>query len=62
MALDRGVKLTDGLRLGAAEGAWAVTVRERDHWLRRGEPAFVLVPDDSIIDAETLKPRTAPAI
>lgn len=62
MALDRGVKLADGVRLGAAESAWAVTVRERDAWLRRDEPVFVLVADDSIIDAQTLQPRDVHAL
>jgi hypothetical protein len=61
-ALDRGLKLADGVRLGAAEGGWAVTVREREHWLRPGEPVFVLVSDDAIVDAQTLRPRTAPAV
>jgi hypothetical protein len=56
-ALDREVKLADGMRLGDAAGQWTITVRERDHWLRKGEPAFVLVADDSMIDAQTLKPR-----
>jgi hypothetical protein len=56
-ALDQGVTLADGVRLGDAGGEWTLTVRERDHWLRRGEPAFVLVADDSMIDAETLQPR-----
>ncbi len=62
MALDRGISLADGVRLRAAEEGWAMTVRERDFWLRRDEPAFVLVADNSIIDPETLKPRSVPAV
>ena len=62
MALDGGLRLTDGVRLEDAAGAWAVTVRERDFWLRRDEPAFVLVADDAIVDAETLQPRREPAV
>ena len=58
MALDRGVRLAEGARLGDADGGWALTVRERDQWMRPGEPAFVLVTDDSIVDAATLRPRT----
>jgi hypothetical protein len=61
MALDRSIRLADGIRLGDANGAWTLTVRERDQWLRPRQPAFVLVADDSIIDPETLRPRTAPA-
>lgn len=60
-ALDRRIKLADGVRLGDAAGEWMITVRERDHWLRKGEPVFVLVADDSMIDAETLQPRRVAA-
>lgn len=61
LALDRGIKLADGIRLGDAGGQWTITVRERDHWLRKGEPVFVLIADDSMIDLETLQPRRTAA-
>jgi hypothetical protein len=57
MALGGGIRLADGVRLGEAGGAWQLTVRERDHWLRPRQPVFVLVADDSIIDPATLRPR-----
>lgn len=56
-ALAREVRLADGIRLGDAGGQWTITVRECDHWLRKGEPVFVLVAGDSMIDAATLQPR-----
>jgi hypothetical protein len=62
LALDRGVRLADGQRLGEAEACPAMTVRERDQWLRRAEPVFVLVADDSIVDAATLQPRSEHAV
>lgn len=57
MALDRGLALEDGQQLADPAGAFAVTVRERTFWLRRDLSAFVLVAADSVVDAETLKPR-----
>ena len=57
MALDRGVALEDGQHLADPGGAFAVTVRERNYWLRPDHSAYVLVADDSFVDAETLKPR-----
>ena len=56
-ALDGEFRLADGVRLGDAAGQWSITVRERDHWLRKGEPVFALVADDSMIDAATRQPR-----
>ena len=57
MALDRGIALEDGQHLADPGGAFAVTVRERNYWLRPDHSAYVLVADDSFVDAETLKPR-----
>lgn len=60
--LDRGDPLAEGQRfLTAGDVPYGVTVRARTYWLRRDQSAFVLVSDDSVVDAETLKPRQRPA-
>ena len=61
-ALDRGIPLQDGQRFltGGATGI-SLYVRARTYWLRREQSAFVLVSDDSVVDAETLRPRIRPA-
>lgn len=60
--LDRGTLLADGQRLmtGGATG-FQVTVRARNYWLRRDQSAFVLVSDDSVVSAKTLRVRERPA-
>ena len=58
MALDRGLKLEDGQHLADPKGEFEVTVRERTFWLRRDLSAYVLVSPDSVLDVETLKPRS----
>lgn len=60
MMLDKGTRLSDGLRLEGEAEAEQVVVREKNHWLRQNMSAFVLVSDDAIVDASTLRPR-APA-
>ena len=56
-ALESGLTLEDGQQL-SDEGELPLTVRERTFWLRRDQSAYVLVAADSVVDAETLKPRS----
>lgn len=57
MVLDRGLTLHDGLTLKDSTGEISMTVRERIYRLRRDRSAFVLVPDNALVDKETLKLR-----
>lgn len=60
--LDRGTTLVDGQQfITGGEAGFGVTVRERTFWLRRDLSAFVLVSDDAVVEAETLRPRERPA-
>ena len=54
--LDKGATLSDGQQLIDPERTFSMTVRERDFWLRRDHPAFVLIGEDSVVDPETLRP------
>lgn len=61
-ALDQGVRLVDGQRcVIGGDAGFAVTVKARTYWLRRDQSAFVLVADDSVVEADTLRPRQLPA-
>ena len=54
--MDRGAKLHDGQQLVDPDRTFAMLVRERNYWLRRDQSAYVLIGEDSVIDAETLRP------
>ncbi len=58
MALNTGLALEDGQQLADIAGEFTLTVRERTFWLRRDLSAYVLVAPDSVVDTETLKPRS----
>lgn len=56
-ALAGSIDLADRQRIDRIDGVGPLTVRSRNYWLRRDLSAFVLVSDDAIVDAETLRPR-----
>lgn len=57
MTLEAGLTLEDGQQL-SDDCEPALTVRERTFWLRRDLSAYVLVAADSVVDTETLTPRS----
>lgn len=56
MVLESGLALRNGGRVEDSTGEISMAVRERTFHLRRDRSAFVLIPKNSVLDHETLKP------
>ncbi|MEM1382931.1 MAG: hypothetical protein AAF713_17215 [Pseudomonadota bacterium] len=59
LILDGGATFRDRETLRADAGGPVFVIRERDFWLRRGIPAYVLISEDAVVDPETLLPKSA---
>ena len=53
--LDTGAMLSDGVTVRSDTNSTSFLVRDRKDWLRRDSSAYVLVAEDAVVDAQTLK-------